>query len=270
MSPKIGGRLRSHAQVMQIAKLIHDTRDRLGRKLRKHIAKAQARLRPVVLKNAGFCPICERNTTFISRDPWLRDHYKCVRCGSIPRERALMLVIQQRFPNWRELTIHESSPGNRGSSKRFAAECRAYIPTHFFPGNPPGSMVNEYRCENLEELSFGDATVDLHVTQDVFEHVLRPARAFAEVARTLKPGGAHIFTTPLVRKEKPSAKRIEVGANGAIEHLQPPRIPWQPDRFERLARHDRLGLRHSRAHCRGVRARHRDHSHGRLDQRHQG
>jgi hypothetical protein len=30
----------------------------------------------------------------------------------------------------------------------------------------------------------------------VFEHVLHPARAFAEVARTLRPGGAHVFTLP--------------------------------------------------------------------------
>jgi SAM-dependent methyltransferase len=56
------------------------------------------------------------------------------------------------------------------------------------------------RCENLEKLSFDDASIDLHVTQDVFEHLFDPAAAFREIARTLRPGGAHVFTTPLENK----------------------------------------------------------------------
>lgn len=213
---------------MGFSRFLRGSGERLRRRLRKRVAKVQAHLCPVVLRNEGFCPVCERDTTFVSRDAWLRDHYKCRRCDSIPRERALMLVIQQRFPNWRELTIHESSPGNRGASKRFAEGCRSYIPTHFFPDEPLGSMVGGYRCENLEALSFDDATIDLHVTQDVLEHVLRPARAFAEIARTLKPGGAHIFTTPLVNKEKPSERRVEVTASGGIEYIKPAEYHGNP------------------------------------------
>lgn len=53
--------------------------------------------------------------------------------------------------------------------------------------------MNGYRCENLKQLTFVDETIDLHITQDVLEHVLRLGRAFAEIARTLKPGGAHIL-----------------------------------------------------------------------------
>lgn len=133
-----------------------------------------------------------------------------------------MVVVQQRFPQWRELKIHESSPGNRGASRRFRKECRQYIPSQLFPDHPPGAVIDGYRCENLERLTFEDASIDLHVTQDVFEHVLHPDRAFAEVARTLKPGGAHIFTVPLVNKGGPSKKRVDVDATGAVLHLEPP------------------------------------------------
>ena len=203
-------------------------RDRLTRKARKYRARWQERLRPVVLKNRGSCPICEQRTTFVARDAWLRDHYKCLRCGSIPRERALMEVIKQRFPNWPTLTIHESSPGNRGASRRFATECRHYIPTQFFPDKPLGSVVGPYRCENLEQLTFEDASIDLHVSQDVMEHVLRPARAFAEIARTLKPGGAHVFTVPLVNKDAPSKMRIEVDESGGLMYLVPPEYHGSP------------------------------------------
>jgi len=34
----------------------------------------------------GFCPICECKTTFRSDHQWLRDHYRCERCNSIPRQ----------------------------------------------------------------------------------------------------------------------------------------------------------------------------------------
>jgi SAM-dependent methyltransferase len=220
--------LAPHWMFMSISKLIAKGRDRVVRKARKYRARWQERLRPVVLESRGVCPICERTVTFTARDAWLRDHYKCGGCRSIPRERALMLVVQQQFPNWRELKIHESSPGNRGASKRFATECPGYVPTQFFSGQPPGSVVNGVRCENLERLTFADESVDLHITQDVFEHVLRPAQAFAEVARTLKPGGAHIFTVPIVNKDAPTRARIALSDAGEVAHLEPPEYHGNP------------------------------------------
>ena len=47
------------------------------------------------------------------------------------------------------------------------------------------------------EPTFRDDTFDLVLTQDVLEHIPDPERAFKEVVRTLKPGGAHIFTVPI-------------------------------------------------------------------------
>src|SRR6185295_3218376 len=59
-----------------------------------------------------------------------------------------------------------------------------------------GDTYRGVRCEDLERQTFGDACFDLVVAQDVFEHVLDPEAAFAEVARTLRPGGALVFTVP--------------------------------------------------------------------------
>ena len=133
-----------------------------------------------------------------------------------------MLTIETYFPNWRSLTIHESSPGNRGASKRLSQECSQYVPSQFFPDQKPGSIVGKFRCENLEELSFADESIDLHVTQDVLEHVFHPSKVFSEIARTLKPGGAHICTVPIVNKSKPSRLRARVSDDGQIAHLEPP------------------------------------------------
>jgi SAM-dependent methyltransferase len=133
-----------------------------------------------------------------------------------------MLTIERFFPAWRDLTIHESSPAPRGASVRLARECKRYISSQFFPDVARGSRVGEVRSEDLEQLTFSDASIDLHITQDVMEHLFHPARAFRELARTLKPGGGHIFTTPLVNKERPSKIRARSTADGEIVHLEPP------------------------------------------------
>jgi Methyltransferase domain len=56
-------------------------------------------------------------------------------------------------------------------------EAPASIASHYYPGLAPGTIVNGIRCENLERLSFGDESFDLHLTQDVFEHLFDPAAA---------------------------------------------------------------------------------------------
>ena len=67
----------------------------------------------------GLCPICECPTTFKATGPWLRETLLCDPCPkqmgrSVPRERALALVLKTLRPNWRDLAIHESSPARRG------------------------------------------------------------------------------------------------------------------------------------------------------------
>jgi Methyltransferase domain len=143
----------------------------------------------------GTCPICGQRTVFIKEEPWLRDQFLCYRCRSIPRWRALIHVLERRFPTWREQRVHESSPGGPASPK-LARECRYYTPAHVSPDVPPGDFEDGIRCKNLERQTFADASFDLVVTSEVFEPVLDPAQGFAEIARTLRPGGAHVFTVP--------------------------------------------------------------------------
>jgi SAM-dependent methyltransferase len=133
-----------------------------------------------------------------------------------------MSAIETYFPNWANLTIHESSPGDRGASVRLRHECKHYIPSQFYPDEKLGSYVKEVRCENLEALTFADESIDLHVTQDVMEHILHPARAFREIARTMKPGGAHIFTVPLVNKHNPSTLRAKTNEADEVIHVAAP------------------------------------------------
>lgn len=174
--------------------------------------------------HSGMCDICETDVTFESKSDWFRDHLLCQICRSIPRERALMRVIKQFRPDFSELTIHESSPIQRGVSARLARECRDYGYSYYFPDVPPGGIDNRTnaRCENIEQLTFPDDAFDLFVTQDVMEHVFEPKAAFQQIARVLKPEGAHIFTVPLVNKSRATRRRASRLESGEIiHHIEP-------------------------------------------------
>jgi SAM-dependent methyltransferase len=181
---------------------------------------------PVFLSNDGYCPVCESETRFSSPYYWLRDHYRCERCKCIPRERALLTVLNRRFPNWRALAIHESSPGF-SSSRLLARDCPRYTATHYFPDQALGGEHAGFRNEDLSRQTFPDGTFDLVITQDVMEHVLDPEGAFREIARTLKPGGAHVFTTPIY----PDLAVTEIRArlrDGQVDHLAEPEYHGNP------------------------------------------
>ena len=107
-----------------------------------------------------------------------------------------------------------------GVSSLLLNECPSYSRSHYFPEITPGQkdLRTSSRCENLESLTFNDSTFDLFLTQDVMEHVFNPAAAFREIARVLRPHGAHIFTVPMVNKTRPSRRRASLNQDGEVIH----------------------------------------------------
>ncbi len=178
----------------------------------------------------GFCCICDADVEFrAERDnevspiwyrKWFRDSLRCMACHSIPRERALMSVIQMFYPNWRNLRVHESSPVHRGASRKMEDQCAQYTKSQYDPALPFGSVHPHrgHRSEDLEKQTFSDAAFDLVITQDVFEHLFAPDRAIKEIGRTLAAGGAHIMTVPIANGVNPSARRAR-SINGEVEHI---------------------------------------------------
>jgi SAM-dependent methyltransferase len=170
----------------------------------------------------GFCPVCEAPARFIAYSDWLRDALLCSRCRSLPRERALMSVIDAVRPDWRKVAIHESSPGPGGLSAKLKRECPGYVASQYDLSIAFGAQhPYGHRSENLEAQTFADESFDLVVTQDVFEHLFHPEAAIREIARTLKPGGAYVMTVPILNKERPTERRASL-VEGEVVHHAPP------------------------------------------------
>lgn len=174
------------------------------------------RLGAVGKAHRGWCTVCARSTIFLIEDEWLRDNYRCVHCRSIPRFRHILHVLSVLFPDYRKLSIHESSASGPVYEK-LRLECSGYVASQFWPDVRPGAIREGFRCENLESMSFPDQSFDIVVTQDVMEHVLNPDLAFREISRTLKPGGAHIFTVPWYPSRK-TFVRASPSDSGCVYH----------------------------------------------------
>ncbi len=176
----------------------------------------------------GYCPICDRPTRFEARALWFRDHLLCSGCASVPRERALMHVLNYVLSGYPYLQVHESSPTWRALSTKLRERCPGYSYSYFFPGQPLGEQVEGRRNEDLQNLTFPDGSFDLFLTQDVMEHIPDPHRAFSEIGRVLKPGGMSLLTVPITRKFATSEPRVRLDPSGTVVHLKPPEFHNDP------------------------------------------
>jgi len=175
----------------------------------------------IIGMNEGYCLLCDSPTIFIENGESLRDGYRCWRCGSIPRQRAIVRTINRFIPEWNELTIHECSP-NEIFISFFGSRCNKYTYSKFWPDITPGSSFNNVLCEDLEKLTFQDNSIDIFITQDVFEHVFNPQAAFQQIERVLKVGGYHIFSVPIYENNPESIQKARKNSAGMIEFLSEP------------------------------------------------
>jgi SAM-dependent methyltransferase len=107
-------------------------------------------------------------------------------------------------------------------------ECPGYLPTQFFPSERLGATVRGVRNEDLGRQTFADSIFELVITLDVMEHVNEPDRVMREVARTLVPGGSHVFTVPTYKGKVESERRARYLPDGIVEHLAEPEYHGNP------------------------------------------
>lgn len=170
----------------------------------------------------GRCNVCGEDTAFIynswsvtgtlARDlagTGLTGSYRrresmwCGRCGANTRERGLWAVLLEHYSakatSAKELVLEEPFRSLR------IAEINRLNAGHRYLRSHPRLVYAEYPEEDLQNLSYGDATFDLVITSDTLEHVPDYQLALRETRRVLDQGGRHVFTVPL-RPDLPSTR----------------------------------------------------------------
>ena len=184
----------------------------------------------------GTCNVCGRASRFFRDDPSLdRESLTCEHCRTTARYRSIargvldairartgiaadaIAQLPVRAPNTMFRVYDTQAP--------FFYEPAAYpLPDLLRRCEWIDLTVSSYRAEhapgaalgpglvnqNLERLTFPDATFDLVVTSDVMEHVRLDDRAHAEIARVTKPGGVYLFTVPHFRDRRDTLVRVKV------------------------------------------------------------
>jgi SAM-dependent methyltransferase len=212
-------------------------KDRLRQKCKLAVHHAVTFLRKT--KYSGYCTVCGNPTIFYHTGKNLRETFVCKICNSTSRNRYLAKVLQdlygvkppyslRKFSEMNpELAIYEASAS--GPIHNALKHLKGYVCSEFFYDIPGGQYSKSgVRSENIESLTFADNSLDLVITQDVFEHVRLPEKGFTEIHRVLKTGGAHIFTVPTHPFEK-TRKRIEV-RDGKEIYLLPKTHHFDPTR----------------------------------------
>ena len=90
-----------------------------------------------------------------------------------------------------------------------------------------GSIIKGIRHEDVEDLSFQDNSLDIIVSNDVYEHVPNPQKAFRECARVLRDGGLLLATIPFHVNSDSSEIRAELTAHN-VNHLLSPMYHGNP------------------------------------------
>jgi hypothetical protein len=95
------------------------------------------------------------------------------------------------------------------------------ICSEYWENVPTGTLVDNVRCEDVQNLTFSNESFDIVISQDIFEHIPSPEVGFKEIYRILKPGVYHIFTIPYNKNLSNSQVRAYIKQN-EIVHILPP------------------------------------------------
>jgi len=179
----------------------------------------------------GKCFVCGNNVDFQIEKGFSLREVGCPICQGTKRSRDLAKAIIKTYLKdetlslaegsdyLRELAIYEAQAS--GPIHEYLSKLPKYTCSEYFDNVPPGSVSGSgIRCEDLRRLTFPNDSFDLVITQDVFEHINNPEKAFLEIKRVLKPGGHHIFTVP-VHEGRKTVRRVMI-KDGKKVFLLPP------------------------------------------------
>jgi SAM-dependent methyltransferase len=184
---------------------------------------------------SGRCNVCGRRTQFLYTDSALyREELVCVHCLTTSRYRSmargLLEALDQlagvraaslaelpRTAGGRRLAVYDTqvafdTGGSAYPAPALLERCRwiDLAVSTWKAGRLPGERLGpRVTNQNLERLTFADASFDVVLTSDVMEHVRLEEPAHREIRRVLRPGGVYLFTVPHFR-DRPTLERVRI------------------------------------------------------------
>jgi SAM-dependent methyltransferase len=154
------------------------------------------------------------------------DHgVRCGRCGASAITQSLVAVLRREVSLATVTTCLELS--GRGKLVSWLARHTGQLTrTEYMPSEAPGITREGVRNEDVQAMTFADASFDLCTCTEVFEHVHDDRAGFAEVQRVLRPGGAFAFTVPLTGAAH-TLERARLDS-GRLVHLLEPEYHHDP------------------------------------------
>lgn len=177
----------------------------------QHAAFAVARVR---------CPFC--GPSMLVRLSHDEHGIRCVRCGASAIHLSMGGILSAHVPDLARRDAYELSA--RGPLVAYLRRmARSLTVSEYMPGaNSRGGVRNE----DVQDLTFADASFDIVTHTEVLEHVPDDARAFSELHRVLRPGGIMVFTVPQ-HGGKRTVERARL-RNGNVELLLAPAYHRDP------------------------------------------
>jgi O-antigen biosynthesis protein len=160
----------------------------------------------------------------------------CGSCGSSLRVRRLAAVLVQTFAesgglsckSFAELLENKEFRNLKIAEINACGGLHSYLKDHpnlsyseWVCDATPGEMRDGVRCEDLQCLTYPDNYFDIILTSETLEHVPDPGKAWQEISRTLKDGGYHIFTIPVLLSQPTTVRRANF-VNGKRENFLAP------------------------------------------------
>jgi SAM-dependent methyltransferase len=151
----------------------------------------------------GHCLACGSDTEWMVDDGFqdqlhlYREGIRCTQCNLISRQRAIMYYLRRLVRPGNCIYFQEQLSATFQLAQNILAQCQVI-----------GSEYTELpgcRHENVEQLTFADRSIDIIVSQDVFEHVSKPWQGFTECFRVLRPGGHMLMTVPFAGQPTPNS-----------------------------------------------------------------
>ncbi len=186
------------------------------------------------LKVKGFCIPCSEEVDFIVDMqsggkkinnlyyPNLRERLECPLCRMKSRQRLIAAIIKKVLADKRIKVIYfmeQITP--LFLHFKTLLEGKTIIGSEYLgPEFKSGEEYKGINHQDIENLSFSNDSIDLIVSNDVFEHVPRPKKALKECYRVLRANGIMIFTIPFHSDLSMSVSRANF-INGVVNFVLP-------------------------------------------------